>query len=333
MTFFTTFVVIGCGLGPLVSGFISQNASWRWVFYASALELAGVVIAMLFFLRETRGNITLRKKADLLNSWYQACEDAGHSIMDVDVNVNVPVEKTQNTNQSNGERVRWRVRADVERQSIRQMIQASLYLPFYLLFTEPVVFFFSLWMAFAWAILWIMYGALPDMYQNVYGFNQQQQGATFASVIIGAILAAILSIAYERFHTRTGRASFTPEQRLYFPGIGSILLPFGLFWFGWTSREDIHWIVPTLAVCCLTMGIFSIILAVVNYLADTYHQYSSSAMAAMSFCRNIAGGTFVSQDTNPRTDHYLYVQQLTMVRQCSLGRSSKAWAGEAVPAC
>ncbi|KAF5016577.1 hypothetical protein F66182_11700 [Fusarium sp. NRRL 66182] len=115
--------------------------------------------------------------------------------MDVDVNVNVPVEKTQNTNQSNGERVRWRVRADVERQSIRQMIQASLYLPFYLLFTEPVVFFFSLWMAFAWAILWIMYGALPDMYQNVYGFNQQQQGATFASVIIGAILAAILSIA------------------------------------------------------------------------------------------------------------------------------------------
>ncbi|PCH02191.1 Major facilitator superfamily domain, general substrate transporter [Penicillium occitanis (nom. inval.)] len=290
MTFFTTFVVIGCGLGPLVSGYISQNASWRWVFYASALEIAVVVLAMLFFFKETRGNIALRKKADLLNSWYQACEDAGHPVLDVDVNV--PSEKNQSARQTRPARVRWRVRADVERQSIRQMIQTSLYLPFYLLFTEPVVFFFSLWMAFAWAILWIMYGALPEMYQSVYGFDQQQQGATFASVIVGAIVSAVFSIVYENYHTRTGIANSTPEQRLYFPAMGSILLPIGLFWFGWTSREDIHWIVPTLAVCCLTMGIFSIILAVVNYLADTYHQYSSSAMAAMSFCRNIAGGAF-----------------------------------------
>lgn len=297
MTFFTTFVVIGCGLGPLVSGFISQNVSWRWVFYASALEIAGVVLAMFFFFRETRGNIALRKKADLLNSWYQACENAGQSVLDVDVNVSS--DKTQSTRQTTPRRVRWSVRADVERQSIRQIIQASLYLPFYLLFTEPVVFFFSLWMAFAWAILWIMYGALPDMYQTVYGFDQQQQGATFASVIIGAIVSAVLSIVYEKYHTRKSVADSTPEQRLYFPGIGSILLPIGLFWFGWTSREDIHWIVPTLAVCCLTMGIFSIILAVVNYLADAYHQYSSSAMAAMSFCRNIAGGVFVGHGITP----------------------------------
>lgn len=173
------------------------------------------------------------------------------------------------------------------------MIQASLYLPFYLLFTEPVVFFFSLWMAFGWSILWVMFGALPDIYQSIYDFDQQQQGATFASVIIGAIISAVLSIAYEKYRTRTKIANSAPEHRLYFPAMGSILLPIGLFWFGWTSREEIHWIVPTLAVCCLTMGIFSIILAVVNYLADTYHQYSSSAMAAMSFCRNMAGGAFV----------------------------------------
>ena len=32
------------------------------------------------------------------------------------------------------------------------------------------------------------------------------------------------------------------------------------------------------------MGIFSIYLAVFNYLADTYHRYASSALAAQSFC-------------------------------------------------
>lgn len=40
------------------------------------------------------------------------------------------------------------------------------------------------------------------------------------------------------------------------------------------------------------MGIFSIYLAVFNYLADTYHGYASSALAAQSLCRNILGGVF-----------------------------------------
>ncbi|KAG9551563.1 hypothetical protein KCU60_g20654, partial [Aureobasidium melanogenum] len=40
------------------------------------------------------------------------------------------------------------------------------------------------------------------------------------------------------------------------------------------------------------MGIFSIYLAVFNYLADTYHRYASSALAAQSFCRNMLGGAF-----------------------------------------
>ena len=33
------------------------------------------------------------------------------------------------------------------------------------------------------------------------------------------------------------------------------------------------------------MGIFSVYLAVFNYLADTYHRYASSAIAAQSCCK------------------------------------------------
>lgn len=62
------------------------------------------------------------------------------------------------------------------------------------------------------------------------------------------------------------------------------MMPAGLFWFGWTSFPSIPWIVPSLAVGCATMGIFSIYLAVFNYLADTYHRYASSALAAQSCC-------------------------------------------------
>ncbi len=60
----------------------------------------------------------------------------------------------------------------------------------------------------------------------------------------------------------------------------------------WTSFSSIHWIVPTIAITLATMGIFSIYLATFNYLADTYHRYASSVLAAQSFCRNMMGGVF-----------------------------------------
>ena len=109
---------------------------------------------------------------------------------------------------------------------------------------------------------------------------------------IGALLSTVLSIYQEKVARHFGKISSTPEGRLYFSCIESAFLPIGLFWFGWTSFSSVHWILPTLAISCATMGIFSIYLAVFNYLADTYHRYASSALAAQSFCRNMLGGVF-----------------------------------------
>jgi hypothetical protein len=142
---------------------------------------------------------------------------------------------------------------------------------------------------------------------------------------IGAMLSTILSIYQESLlsmllarTTSTSKLVTTlctpsPEGRLYFACIESALLPVGLFWFGWTQFGSIPWIVPTIAVGCATMGIFSVYLATFNYLADTYHRYASSALAAQSFCgcaltrtlasmlielgRNLMGGIFPLIDT------------------------------------
>lgn len=109
---------------------------------------------------------------------------------------------------------------------------------------------------------------------------------------VGVILILIISIWQEKIAARFGKLSSSAEGRLYFVCVESILLPVGLFWFGWTSFPSIPWIVPSLAVGCATMGIFSIYLATFNYLADTYHRYASSAIAAQSCCRNLLGGVF-----------------------------------------
>lgn len=85
-----------------------------------------------------------------------------------------------------------------------------------------------------------------------------------------------------------------------------------MFWFGWASYSNLHWIVPTLGVGCVGIGVYSIYLAVrppcsysetamepltrsttraqaVNYLADAYEKYAASALTAASMGRNVFG--------------------------------------------
>jgi hypothetical protein len=291
--------VFGTGLGPLVSGFIAQHLNWRWVFWVQVITCGCLITAVTLFFKETRGSILLSRKAHCLNKWYEDLEEAGH--IGVEMLISPSSEKT------GSQRIRWKVKSDEERESISKMIGISIYRPFHLLITEPVVFFFSLWIAFAWAVLYLTFGSIPLVFGRSHGFNIQESGAVFAAMSIAAILSTILSIYQDRLLARCLSSSSenmekgrirrsldlsSPEGRLYFACIESALLPIGLFWFGWTQFPSIPWIVPTLAVGCATMGIYSIYLATFNYFADTYHRYASSALAAQSFCRNILGGVF-----------------------------------------
>ena len=137
-----------------------------------------------------------------------------------------------------------------------------------------------------------MFSIIPYAFETIYAFNLEQSGAVFAAISIGATLSTIISLYQERIAARFGKHSATPEGRLYYSCIQSALLPIGLFWYGWTLSSSIPWIVPAMAIACATMGIFSVYLAVFNYLSDVYGLYASSAIAAQSMCRNLLGGAF-----------------------------------------
>lgn len=142
------------------------------------------------------------------------------------------------------------------------------------------------------------FSAVPLIFQTTYGFNLEQSGAVFAAISIASILFTFVAIYQEslvkpHLPARQQAILETPEGRLYFACVESALLPIGCVWFGVAGAyPSVPWIVPALGVSCATMGIFSIYLAVFNYLADSYHRYASSALAAQSFCRNILGGAF-----------------------------------------
>ncbi|KAL2817054.1 major facilitator superfamily domain-containing protein [Aspergillus cavernicola] len=279
MALFAGAALFGTGLAPLLSSVIVQHTTWRWIYYSHAIVSAVFVAVIFFFFKETRGSVLLSRKANALNKYYDQLEAAGHYGVLIG-------------DHPNPRRIRWKVQADEQRESLVQMISISLYRPFHMLITEPVVFFFSLWVSFSWAVLYLQFGSIPLVFETNHNFNLEQTGAVFTSMCVGALLITIISIYQEKLATSFNLLPKTPESRLYFVCIESILMPIGLFWFGWTSSSSIHWISPTMAIGCATMGIFSVYLAVFNYLADTYHRYASSAIAAQSCCRNLLGGVF-----------------------------------------
>ncbi|KAK2738441.1 hypothetical protein FQN57_007032 [Myotisia sp. PD_48] len=284
MAIFSMAALFGTGLGPLYASMVVKYTSWRWIYYAQSIAGAVLLGLVLVFFKETRGSVVLSRKAKALNEWYQSLEDAGH--------MGVKMPASDGSGKYSIQRIRWKVKSDEERESLLQMLRISLYRPFHLLFTEPVVFFFSLWVAFSWAVLYLQFGSIPLVFKDVYGFEVQQTGAVFTSMCVGTIIAFFISISHGPLARWFKIDTSSPESRLYFVCVESILMPIGLFWFGWTAFSNIHWISPALAVGCATIGIFSIYLAVFNYLADTYHRYASSALAAQSCCRNLLGGAF-----------------------------------------
>ena len=127
MALFSGAALFGTGLGPLVSGFIAQNTSWRWVFYVQVIQCGLLILAVIFFFKETRGSVLLSRKAHMLNTWYEQRENAGF------VGYMMPGEEGSELKKS--QRIRWKVKSDEERESLANMIAVSLYRPFRKLFT------------------------------------------------------------------------------------------------------------------------------------------------------------------------------------------------------
>ncbi|KAI9816001.1 MAG: hypothetical protein M1827_001993 [Pycnora praestabilis] len=126
MALFSGMALVGTGLGPLISGFIAQNTTWRWIFYLQTIDCGILIFAVILFYSETRGSVLLSKKAKALNKWYEAREQAGY------MGFEFPIESTAEKRDS--QRIRWKVKSDEERTSLSKMIGVSLYRPFRKLF-------------------------------------------------------------------------------------------------------------------------------------------------------------------------------------------------------
>ncbi|KAF4594446.1 Major facilitator superfamily domain, general substrate transporter [Ophiocordyceps camponoti-floridani] len=327
LAMFSGFLIAGYAAGPLVAtvlvGAIEDHwLLWRWTFWHQALADAAILTAFFVVIRESRESVVLAKRARLLNKWYEELETRGSYGLWMSDEMSYPSSDstTRRTGKSSAlaestlgtyQRIRWLVRDDEERPSAGRIIATSILRPFYLLFTEPIVFFFSLWTAFAWGVLYLAFSILPLLHQAEPERSIRVYGAMVTASVAGAAASIVQQrlLRHPQWRDHDDDESFfyvdsrlwafmrrhfpveAPEARLYMTCLSTLLLPLGL---------AVALVLPrytekygeALGMGIATWGIFSIYLASLNYLADAYGTYASSALASPNFCRNMTGGSF-----------------------------------------
>ena len=110
----------------------------------------------------------------------------------------------------------------------------------------------------------------------------QLLGAVFAGIAMDKIF-----IALKKRHNGEGR----PEFRVPLMLIASVLMPAGLFIYGWCGEYHTHWIGLDIGVMIFGFGTMVCFLALNTYLLDAF-KYAASAVAATTVIRSIAGALF-----------------------------------------
>lgn len=265
MSIFGFTSVAGIALGPFVGSVIVQINKidpWRWIFYIQIIFNAALIPVFWLILKETRGDVILAKRAKKLR------KETGKEIY---------------------------AQSELDRQSTIQLVKISCWRPIKMLLTEPVVTFFTLWVSFAWGILFLFFSSVVQTFESAYGFGILQTGLVQLAISVGAVVAIVINPIQDRLYLKSRSRNTErpgkpiPEARLYFAVPGSLLFTAGLFWYGWACRPSAHWIVPTIAVAVVGIGIYSIYVGVVNYLTDAYEKYAASALSAASLGRNSFG--------------------------------------------
>lgn len=222
MACFSYVAILGTVGAPIYAGFIDETIGWRWVEGIQGLANLPLLAVIAASLRETRGGVTLHKRAKQLRA---ATGDD-----------------------------RYGVAMDLEAKDLKDMLHNSSVKALHMLVTEPVVFAFGLWIALAWFVTFLFLSVVPITFQEKRGWSEGILGLPYISLCIGVTIgfaANFLQIRRYKAVMKSRDQKILPESRLYGAMFGSAFLPIGLFIYSFTQYGFLTWVGPTITLAPL----------------------------------------------------------------------------------
>ncbi|KAF2108691.1 major facilitator superfamily domain-containing protein [Lophiotrema nucula] len=264
MAAFSAAPFIGPAVGPLVGGFLSDAAGWRWLYWIQLILSAIVWILITFTVPETYAPALLAKRAKKMR------KDTGDE--------------------------KFVTEQDIDTRPFSQRLRIFLIRPFQLLFQELIVFFISVYMSVLYGLLYMFFVAYPIVYQKGKGYTAGITGLMFIPLMIGVLAsAACAPLVNKHYMTLVRKHNGKPpaEARLIPMMISCWFIPVGMFIFAWTSYPHLHWIGPAIGGFPVGFGFIFLYNAANNYLVDSYQHQAASALAAKTCLRSFWGASTV----------------------------------------
>ncbi|KAH8172846.1 major facilitator superfamily protein [Sarocladium implicatum] len=253
--------VLGPTVAPVIGGYVAESIGWRWTAWLTVIPATIVLGMMVLLNRETSHHVLIKRKTDKLRKELNRPE-----LRSCYVGPNAPV---------------------VTRG---QLLTAGLIRPLKMLFRSAIVFSVSLYIAFAYGCLYLLFNTIPFVFQSSYGWSIGNTGLVYLSLLVGyAAGLASFSFMSDKTVVRMTEANggvYEPEFRLPNVMYFAPMLPITFFWYGWTADKAVHWIVPIIGIVPFGFSIVGVWMPIQAYLVDAFPQYAASALAAFAVLRS-----------------------------------------------
>ncbi|GAA5821313.1 hypothetical protein JCM11251_004564 [Rhodosporidiobolus azoricus] len=255
--------VCGPVLGPPLSGFAVMNLNWRWSFIELAIIGALAFFILLFCLPETLESTILLRRAQRLRKL------TGNPLL------KAPSELG-------------------DKEAVFSVLKHNLVRTAQLAI-EPSLLVAHIYIALCYAILYLWFESFYITFVEIHHFNLGVGTLPYLSFCVAITVAYAFYVCYHLFHINRRFARNPNLQPEVFLELALFAAPFGiasLLIFGWTSRADVHWMVPIFGAALYVPCLFYSFQSILTYISVSYPKDAAAGLAGNDLIRSVVASVF-----------------------------------------